>query len=191
MPPEAWCVPNFTLTSHILKKDYEWFISVRKNTDRKLVGREGGGNNFGFASFYNATAISNVFLWLCLLVCRVLTVRAGSRPDIGDSLVSSSTVYSEQGVGTSSNGEGFLEEQNSASNSKPHVGGTTKGVVPKWFKGTGKYRSFSYWNISKAKSVWPWYAPWGWDYQPALKSTFGTLLFSERWYGIRRPLQQH
>ncbi|RMX57825.1 hypothetical protein pdam_00022691 [Pocillopora damicornis] len=68
----------------------------------------------------------------------VLTVRAGSRPDIGDSLVSSSTVYSEQGVGTSSNGAGFLEEQNSTPNSKPHVGGNSKGVVPKWFKGTGK-----------------------------------------------------
>lgn len=182
MPPEAWCVPNFTLTSYILKKDYEWFIGV---CEKRLTG------NFGFASFYIVTAMSNVFLWLCLLVCRVLTVRAGSRPDIGDSLVSSSTVYSEQGVGTSSNGAGFLEEQNSDPNSKPHVGGTTKGVVPKWFKGTGEYRSFSYRNISKAKSVWPWYAPWGWDYQPALKSTFGTLPFSERWYGIRRPLQQH
>ena len=88
-----------------------------------------------------------------MLVCRVSTVRAGSRPDIGDSLVSSSTVYSEQGVGTSSNGAGFLEEQNSAPNSKPQVGGTTKGVVPKWFKGTGEYRSFSYRNIPKAKSV--------------------------------------
>lgn len=182
MPPEAWCVPNFTLTSYILKKDYEWFIGV---CEKRLTG------NFGFASFYIVTAMSNFFLWLCLLVCRVLTVRAGSRPDIGDSLVSSSTVYSEQGVGTSSNGAGFLEEQNSAPNSKPHVGGTTKGVVPKWFKGTGECRSFSYRNISKAKSVWPCYAPWGWDYQPALKSTFGTLLFSERWYGIRRPLQQH
>lgn len=71
----------------------------------------------------------------------VLTVRAGSRPDIGDSLVSSSTVHSEQGADTSSNGPGLHEELNSASNSSPRVGNTSKGAVPKWFKGTVQYKA--------------------------------------------------
>lgn len=68
----------------------------------------------------------------------VLSVRASSRPDIGDSLVSSSSMDGEQEPGASSSGAGVREGLNSVSSSRPRAGGASKGAVPKWFKGTGK-----------------------------------------------------
>ncbi|KAJ7362000.1 Tether containing UBX domain for GLUT4 [Desmophyllum pertusum] len=66
----------------------------------------------------------------------VLSVRSSSRPDIGDSLVSSSTVDEP---GTSSDGADRSHEGlNPDSSSRPRTGGASKGAVPKWFKGTGK-----------------------------------------------------
>ena len=76
------------------------------------------------------------------LVSRVLSVGSGSRPDIGDSLVSSSTVDDNEHAGTSLGGAGVSDRPheglNPASNNRPRTGGSSKGAVPKWFKGTGK-----------------------------------------------------
>ena len=85
-----------------------------------------------------------------LFVSRVLSFRSSSRPDIGDSLVSSSTVDDNHEPGTSLGGTGTpdrsLDGLNSASNNRPRTGGASKGPVPKWFKGTGKNRTCSvYW----------------------------------------------
>ena len=77
-----------------------------------------------------------------LHVSRVLSVRSSSRPDIGDSLVSSSTVDDNEQAGTSLDGAGVpdrpREGPHPASSSRPRTGGASKGAVPKWFKGTGK-----------------------------------------------------
>ena len=67
-------------------------------------------------------------------ICSVLSVRASPRPDIGDSLVSSSTVE----PGTSFAPDTSRDEHNSSSGNRPRVGGANKGPVPKWFKATGK-----------------------------------------------------
>ena len=69
----------------------------------------------------------------------MLSARSSSRPDIGDSLVSSSTVDDNQQPGTSLGGvDRPREGLNSASSNRPRTGGASKGTVPKWFKGTGK-----------------------------------------------------
>ena len=67
-------------------------------------------------------------------ICSVLSVRASPRPDIGDSLVSSSTAE----PGTSFAPDTSRDEHDSFSGNRPRVGGASKGPVPKWFKGTGK-----------------------------------------------------
>ena len=67
-------------------------------------------------------------------ICSVLSVRASPRPDIGDSLVSSSTAE----PGTSSTPDTSRDGHNSSSGNRPRVGGASKGPVPKWFKGAGK-----------------------------------------------------
>lgn len=71
----------------------------------------------------------------------MLSVRSSSRPDIGDSLVSSSTVDDNEQTGTSLGGAGVpdrpREGLNPASTNRPRTGGASKGAVPKWFKGTG------------------------------------------------------
>jgi len=86
--------------------------------------------------------MSSVLNELLLLVSRVLSVRSSSRPDIGDSLVSSSTVDDNEQAGTSLGGAGVPDSQreglNPASTNRPRTGGASKGAVPKWFKGTGK-----------------------------------------------------
>ncbi|CAH3157327.1 unnamed protein product [Porites lobata] len=64
----------------------------------------------------------------------VLSVRASPRPDIGDSLVSSSTAE----PGTSFAPYTSRDEHDSSSGNRPRVGGASKGPIPKWFKGTGK-----------------------------------------------------
>ena len=78
------------------------------------------------------------------LVSRVLSVRSGSRPVIGDSLVSSSTVDDNEQAGTSLGGAGISDRPreglNPASSNRPRTGGSSKGAVPKWFKGTGKIK---------------------------------------------------
>lgn len=85
-----------------------------------------------------------------LFVSRVLSFRSSSRPDIGDSLVSSSTVDDNHEPGTSLGGAGAPDRPrdglNPAVNNRPRTGGASKGPVPKWFKGTGKNRKCSvYW----------------------------------------------
>lgn len=69
--------------------------------------------------------------------------RSSSRPDIGDSLVSSSTVDDNEQPGTSQSGAGVPDRPrgglNSVSSNRPRTGGASKGAVPKWFKGTGKH----------------------------------------------------
>ena len=67
-------------------------------------------------------------------ISSVLSVRASPRPDIGDSLVSSSMAE----PGTSFAPDTSRDEHNSSSGNRPRVGGANKGPVPKWFKGTGK-----------------------------------------------------
>lgn len=69
----------------------------------------------------------------------VLSVRSSARPDIGDSLVSSSTVDRDHEPGASSSrAERSVEELNRIATDRPRHGGASKGVIPKWFKGTGK-----------------------------------------------------
>lgn len=76
----------------------------------------------------------------CFFCFSVLSVRAGSRPDIGDSLVSSSTMDSNQDPGTSSyGGDRSHEGHNAGASNRPRAGGASKGPVPKWFKGTGSF----------------------------------------------------
>lgn len=90
-----------------------------------------------------------------MLFCSVLSVHSSARPDIGDSLVSSSSARdSNSEQGTSSGGAGVPDRprdgHNPASSSRPRTGGTSKGPVPKWFKGTGTdMRSFQFchWRV--------------------------------------------
>ena len=78
-----------------------------------------------------------------------MSVRSSSRPDIVDSLVTSSTVDDNQEPGTSLGGAGATDRSreglNPTSNNSPRTGGASKGAVPKWFKGTGEnIESFSF-----------------------------------------------
>lgn len=69
----------------------------------------------------------------------VLSVRSSARPDIGDSLVSSSNMDSNQEPGASSYGDDrSAMGHNPGASNRPRAGGAIKGPVPKWFKGTGK-----------------------------------------------------
>ena len=78
----------------------------------------------------------------------MLSVRSGSRPDIGDSLVSSSTVDDNEQAGTLLGGAGVSDRPreglNPASSNRPLTGRSRKGAVPKWFKGTGKSKERFY-----------------------------------------------
>lgn len=77
-----------------------------------------------------------------VLYFSALSVRSSARPDIGDSFVSSSTVDRDHEPGASSSrADRSVEEPNRIATDRPRHGGASKGVIPKWFKGTGMFPS--------------------------------------------------